>query len=98
MNDNPETTDDGFDIKAIINGKRTIFIDGKCYKFYLNPEQELINILEIEQTRSEKPVTEMFRENWKRLQEFKVSDDVTSVSIVYNNNKIYVQLNAPIEP
>lgn len=58
INENLESTDDGFDVEALINGRSKLFIDGKFYHAYL--DQELINILEIEETSLEKPVTELF--------------------------------------
>lgn len=99
INENLESTDDGFDVEALINGRSKLFIDGKFYHAYL--DQELINILEIEETSLEKPVTELFIKKLKETQEGKLSEDVTSISFVYYKNSkneicICCQPNAPL--
>lgn len=100
-NKDQESNDDGFDVDALIKGRGEIVIGGKIYRVFI--DDELKNILEHEKTNSENTVTELFKKKWKKVQEYKNSEDVTSITFVYYKNihnkvSIFSQANAPIEP
>lgn len=81
MSKQKSSEDDGFDVKAIIDGTALICINVRKYPAGAN--MNMIDILKAEETCSEKPVTELLRKEWQDLQSRGVHEKCYNIHFIY---------------
>lgn len=83
LNQNSNEDDDGFDVKAIIDGTSMICINGFNYPVCTNGNMK--DHLKAEEGCSDKPVTALLREKWHYMQNHGVSKRVANIFFIYRD-------------
>ena len=84
MSNQQSNEDDGFDVKAIIDGTAMICINGFNYPVCTNGN--LKDHLKAEEGCSEKPVTALLREKWHYIQNHGISKRVANIHFIYRED------------